>query len=252
MAFTLALSDARTEVIHLAAIDGQSGSNARHSSTRLNAILNRKYRSLLSRAGQLGLPHGLKNGGTQTLGSVLSGEDFISVDVPSEASEVIGVDVRTGSSSKWQKLDPITWEQRRDMMVEAYDYRLHPGGALPSHGVGFWTMRQAPSVSGATLTAGKLAVWPIRLAGNQYQIHYVPTWTAITSDTHVFLLYEGWDEWLLNAAVMAITQRDTNKRDNFVLAQAAWAAADALLVQQASRLQRTGSAVPTPYGGINL
>jgi hypothetical protein len=251
VAFTLRLDDARTEVIHLAAIDGKTGSNSRHAPARINAILNRKYRELLSRAGQLGLPHGLTNGGPQTLGSPLTDEDFISVDIPSAASEVVGIDVRT-ASGRWSKLDSIVWEQRRDIAFNDYDPRARPGGLLPAHGVGFWAVRQAPSVSGSTLTAGKLAVWPTRLGGGQYQLQYVANWTAISADTDLFLLYEGWDEWLLNAAAMACAQRDSNKRTNYDTARDAWLIADGLLEAQAARLQRTGSIDPTPYGGINL
>lgn len=252
MAFTLALSDARTEVIHIAGIDGKTGSNGRHSPTRLNAILNREYRALLSRAGRLGLPHGLQNA-TGTLGSALASEDFISLDIPSAAAEVIGVDVRgaAGQASQWGKLDPLTWEQRRDVYLDRQGGALC-GGVLPKHGIGFWATRTGPSVSTTTLTQGKLAIWPLRIAGLSYTLHYVQQWTAISSDTHVFLLHDGWDIWLLNRVAMVCAQRDTNKRTNFDTAQAAWLAADAELEFEAARLNRAGSAEPTPYGGINL
>src|SRR5690349_10402603 len=150
MATTLTLSDARTELIHLAAIEGKTGSDSRHPPARLNAILNRKYRELLSRAGQLGLPHGLTSGSATSLPAQLSGEDFISIDIPNGVSEVVGIDVRCSSSDRWQKLDPIAWEQRRDVNCTL----------AARHGVGFWTVHKAPSVSGSTFTAGKIGVWP--------------------------------------------------------------------------------------------
>lgn len=253
MAYTLSLAEARNEVIYLAALDGKTGANARHSPTRLDSVLNRKYRALLSRVGQLGLPHGLSSA-TGTLSGPLAGEDFISLTVPSAAAEIVGVDVRGAStgSQRWQKLDPISFEQRRDICIEESDYRHRPGGLLPPHGVGFWTFREGPSVSGETLSTGSLAVWPSRLGGASYTVHYVRKWVDISDDAEVFLMHDGWDEWFLNAAAMACAQRDSNKRTNYDTARDAWLAADALLEAEGARLQRAGTFSPTPYGGLIL
>jgi hypothetical protein len=248
MAFTLALSEARAELIHLAAIDGKTGSNGRHGSTRLDSLLNRKYRMLLARAATLGYPHA-RQSATGTLGAALANEDFISLDIPDAAIEVVGVDVRGGhGSNKWEKLDALTWEQRRDVHIDRNGVRCD--GVLPRHGVGFWAQRSADDVSGPTLTRGALAIWPTRLAGKAYTVYYPKKWTAITQDSHVFLLYDGWDEWLLNAAAMAVCQRDTNKRTNYDTARDAWLAADALL--ESGRPKGPGKFSPTPYGGIQL
>lgn len=238
MAFSLALSDARTEVIHLSAIDGQTGASGRHSPTRLNAVLNRCYRELLARAGQLGIEHG-RQAATGTLGSAVSGEDFISLDIPSTSAEVLGVDVNDGS--EWGKLDPLAWDQRRTTDTEC----------APS-GIGWWALRNGPSVSGSTLTQGSLAIFPTRLAGYSYTLYTVKQWPGITSDTDVFLLHDGWDQWLINRAVMQVAQRDTNKRGNWDTANAAWVNADAILVSQARRLNRSGVIVPTAYRGMSL
>lgn len=252
MAYAIALSDIRTEVIHLAAIDGQSGSNGRHSSTRLNALLNRVYRKLLSRAGSLGIDHG-RQPHTGTLGSAVSGEDFINLDIPSTASDVLDVDVKGGYvGTQWRQLDAIPWEQRRDVDPSATDRIFPRNGISPMHGVGFWSLRSGPSVATTALTQGSLAIWPTRLAGLSYTLYTVKEWAGITSDTDVFLFHDGWDDWLINAAVMAVAQRDTNKRTNWDTARDAWATADALLMSQARRLQRSGSMQPTPYGGIQL
>jgi hypothetical protein len=253
MAYTLTLDNARTKLVYLAAIDGKNGANGRHSPANQGLILNMVYRELMSRAGALGLPHGLTTS-TGTLGSQASGEDYISLDFPTAAAEVVGVDVKGGhTGAQWRKLDPLVWEQRRDISPGIGDPRGYfQGGLLPPGGIGFWATREAPSVSGATLTAGKLAIWPTRLAGLSYTLSQVRQWVEITSGTDVFLLHEGWETWFINKAVMAVTQRDTNKRGNYETAQAAWMAADLLLEAQAARHNRAGSFEPTPYGGISL
>lgn len=252
MAYTLTLDAARSKLTYLAAIDGKTGSNGRHSSANLGLVLNWTYRELMSRAGQLGLPHGLTSS-TGTLGSAQSGEDFISLDIPSAAAEVVGVDVKGGPvGALWQKLDPLVWAQRRDVSPALGDPRLGGYGISPKHGVGFWAEREAPSVSGSTLTVGKLAIWPTALAGLSYSLSQVRQWVEITGGTDVFLLHEGWESWLLNKAAMAVTQRDTNKRGNYDTAFTAWQLADNLLAAQAARHNRSGGGEPTPYGGIQL
>jgi len=238
MAFSLALSDARTEVIHLAGIDGQTGASGRHSPTRLTALLNRTYRLLLARVGKVGSDHG-RQASTGTLGSAVSGEDFINLDIPSSATEVLSVDVNNGSD--WGKLDPLAWDQRRD--VEGMD---------PPNGIGWWALRNGPSVSGSTLTQGSLAIFPTELAGYSYTLYTVKQWPGITGDTDIFLCHDSWDEWLINRAVIAITRRDTNKRDNFVMAKDSWAEADEIVMSQARRLNRSGVIIPTAYRGARL
>jgi hypothetical protein len=250
VAFALTLADADAELIHIAAIDGKTGANGRHSSTRRYALLNRAYRLLMSRSGQLGLPHGLANA-TGTLGTALAAEDFISLDIPATAAEVTGVDVRGAlHGNTWDKLDPLDWEQRRDVYVD------RTGGAFcaglePEHGVGFWATRLGPSVDTTALTQGKLAIWPLRIAGKSYTLHYVKQWPGITDATHVFLCHDGWDEWFINRAAMAVCQRDTNKKDNYDTAYLAWQLADADLEKQARRINRSGVIIPTPYEGRN-
>lgn len=249
MAYTLDLDTARTKLIYLAAIDGKTGANGRHSPTNLGRVLNWTYRELLSRAGTLGLPHGLTSS-TGTLGSVAAGEEYISLDVPNGAAEVVGVDVL---APDWNKLDPIEWGQRRDIAPpfgQVRDFRF--GGLQPAHGLGFWAIREGASVSGSTLTAAKLAIFPQSLAGKSYELFQVKQWTEITTGTDVFLLHEGWESWLLNKAAMYVTQRDTNKRTNYDTAKDAWSVADALLDDQARRMNRSGGGEPTPYMGINL
>ncbi len=254
MAYTITLDNARTKLIDIAALDGKTGANARHSPTALASRLNLVYRELMSRAGQLGLPHGLVVS-SGTLAGQLAGEDFISLDIPNGAAEVVGVDVRTslsGSGLLFTKLDPISWEQRRDIAPPFGDPRYFRGGLEPAHGVGFWTVRESPSVSGSTLTVGKLAIWPLRLSGSPYQLSQVRQWTEISSGTDVFMLYEGWESWLLNKAGMYSAGRDGNKRTNWDTCQANWLAADADLVKQAARHNRSGGGSPTPYGGVSL
>lgn len=234
----------------LAAIDGKTGANARFSPTNLNALLNRKYRALRSRVTQLGTPQFLQSTASAAIPAQTAGEDFIDLPMPAAIGEVVGVDVLTQGGIpayglRWQKLDAIDFGQRRDIPW-----------MTPSHGVGFWSVHQAPVPSGSSITAGKIAIWGTPNAYSQstilsgsYVIHSVDTWTDISADASVFMLYEAWDEWFLNAAAMTCCQRDKDKTDLYEQAKEAWMTADALIVESAARLQRGGFIVPTEYGG---
>lgn len=252
MPFTLLLSDARNDLINISGIDGKTGANGRHSPANLNRLLNRKYRNLMSRVSQLGLPQFLESSSASPIPSQTSGEDYIELPMPALTSEVVGVDVRV--SGGWQKLDPLEFEQRRDPLLQDGNRGLPfftRGRTAPS-GVGWWAINKAPkTINTTTITAGTIAIWPPTLAGT-YKIHTVQSWTDLTADSNVFLLYEAWDDWFLNQAAMTICQRDKNKGDLYVQARDAWAAADALIVASAARLQRGGYTVPTDFGGINL
>lgn len=238
MPISLALSDARTEVIHLAAIDGKTGSNGRHSSTRINAILNRTYRELRSRVSSLGYPQFIERGTATALPGPLADEDYQEIAIPSALQELAGVDVLV--NSKWTRLDPIEFDQRRNAP-----------NLCPPSGAGFWAIINASKPSTTSITAGSIAVWPKGLQGS-YKLSSVSAWTDITSDTHVFMLYDGWDNWLLLKAAMAICTRDSNKRSNYDDLRDQWLFADSLLQESAARLQRGGYTSPTPYGGIEL
>lgn len=251
MPISLRLDEARNQVIFLAAIDGKTGANARFSTTNLNALLNRKYRELRSRVSRLGMPHFLQTTAAAPIPAQTTGEDFIDIPMPAAIGDVIGVDVQTSAGFgglRWQKLDPLAFSQRRDTQY-----------LIPEHGVGFWAVHQAPVPNGATITAGKIAIWGApsyygqssTLAGS-YELHSVDVWQDIVTDANIFMLYEAWDEWFLNAAAMTCCQRDKDKRDLYLQAKEAWQTADALVVAAAARLQRTGHVSPTQYGGVCL
>jgi|SRR5262245_1344131 len=252
MPLSLRLDDARTEVIYLAAIDGKNGANGRHAPARINAVLNRKYRALRTRVSQLGYPQFLIPGSATPIPAATANEDFIELPLGAGIAELGGVDVQQGTGKQWRRLDPISFGQRRDVGLALSNSDINAAEFMtPPSGVGFWAILRAPVPSGAAITAGTASIWPKNMTGN-YKLFSVDAWTDITADANVFMLYEGWDEWLLNATAMAICTRDGNKRGTYEQAREAWAAADALVEAGAARLQRGGYFVPTSYGGIEI
>ena len=224
MADTVTLDDMKTDLIFEAGIDGKSGSNARHTPTALNRLLNRCYKDIRGIAAQNG-EEALRTPGTAaTLPARASGEDWIEVDYPTAAAEIIAIDVRLGG--QWYDLTKSSWAQRR----------VYPGENR-CDSPGEWSVISQPQPSTTTVTVGKIAIWPYTLSGT-YKIDILPHWVPITDGTHVFVVYPHWQEWILTKAAMVVIGRDNNKRGTFAAAKLRNEAAEAKIIAQARRSKR--------------
>ena len=105
-----------------------------------------------------------------------------------------------------------------------------------------------PQPSTTTVTVGAIALFPYTLSGS-YAIDYVPHWVPITNSAHVFVLFPHWEEWLLCACTMVITQRDNNKRDTYQAARDRLAEAQAQIIAHCRRSKR-GTVVARRRDGL--
>ena len=237
MSDTISLGDLTTELIYEAGIDGKTGSNARHVTARLQALINRTYKQLRSRVSHAGEDFFRTPGTATAIPSRAAGEDWIELPFPTGASEIISIDVQLGS--QWYDLHKGSWAQRR----------IFPGGRRTDvHGE--WTVLSQPQPSTTTVTAGKIAIWPHTLTGN-YKIDYLPHWVAITDTTHVFVMFPDWLEWMLTKCTMVITQRDNQKQNLYLAAKDRNETAERQILLHARRAQR-GSVVARRRDGLEL
>lgn len=237
MADTITLDNLVTELIYEAGIDGKTGSNARHVTNRLYALLNRCYAQLRSLVSQNGEAFFRQTTTSVAIPARASGEDWIELTYPTDASEIIGVDVQL--SGTWYDLTKGTWSQ----------HRVWPGPSRPES-PGEWMVQSMPQPSTTTVTAGKIVIWPVTLSGN-YKIDYLPIWTHLTNGAHVFVLFPGWQEWLLTRAAMVILQRDNQKQNAFQFARERNLAAEASILAHSRRHLR-GSVVARRRDGMEL
>jgi hypothetical protein len=233
MSDTITLGDLDTELVFEAAIDG---ANARHVVARRYALINRCYKRLRSLVSHNGEDFFRVPGVATNTPARAAGEDWIELDWPTAASEIIGVDIQHGGD--WRDLGRGSWAARR----------IFPGARAGL--VGEWSVLSQPQPSTTTVTAGKIAIWPHNLTG-QHKIHYLPHWVDITNTSHVFVLFPNWLEWLLTAATMVLIQRDNNKRDTFLAAKDRNDAAHAQILAHARRSKR-GSVVARRRDGMEL
>jgi hypothetical protein len=107
-----------------------------------------------------------------------------------------------------------------------------------------------PQPTAASVTVGKIAIWPTSLGGN-YKIDVLPKWTALTDASHVFVIFPDWVEWLLCAASMVITQRDNNRKNTFAAAQARKVEVEKAILDHCRRSKR-GVVVARRRDGMEL
>lgn len=201
MSDTITLGDLDTELVFEASIDGAT---ARHVTARRYALINRTYKRLRSLVSHNGESFFRVPGTATTTPARAAGEDYIELDWPTTASEIIGVDIlHTG---EWRELLRGSFAQRR----------VFAGARAGA--IGEWSELSLPQPTTTTVTTGKIAIWPHNLGG-QYKIHLLPHWVPITDATHVFVMFPDWLEWVLTAATMVLIQRDNNKRDAFMAAR---------------------------------
>jgi hypothetical protein len=237
MSDTITLGDFTTELIFEAGIDGKSGSNARHVTTRLYALVNRAYKQLRSRVSQNGEDFFRTPGTAAAIPARATGEDWIELPFPTAASEIISVDVQL--SGVWYDLTKGSWAQRR----------VFPG-AHRLESPGEWTVLSQPQPSTTTVTSGKIAIWPVTLSGN-YKIDYLPHWTPLTDSSHVLVLFPDWEEWLLTKCTAVLLQRDNQKRSAFLDAMDRNMRAEAAILAHCRR-QKRGAVVARRRDGMEL
>lgn len=237
MSDTITLGDLDTEVVFEAAIDGATGATGRHPATRRYALYNRVYKQLRSIVSQNGEDFFRLPGTAAAIPARASGEDWIELTWPTDADEIIDIDVQI--SGEWGTLTKGSWAQRR----------VFPGKNRPES-PGEWTTLSQPQPSTTTVTAGKIVIWPYTLSGN-YKIDVVPKWTAITTTTHVFMLFPDWLEYLITGSAMVLIGRDNNKAGTYATMETRNMRAEAKIIAHARRSKR-GSVVARRRDGMEL
>lgn len=237
MSDTVTLGEFDTELIYEAAIDGATSATGRHPPARRYAVINRVYKRLRSLVSATGEDFFRVSAAVAPIPARAAGEDWIELPWPTDATEIISVDVQRGNA--WHELTHSSWAQRR----------VYPGQSRSSS-PGEWATLSMPQPTTTSVTAGKIVIWPTALAGN-FKVDYLPKWTPLTDPLHVFVMFPDWYEWALTAATLIIVQRDNDKRDTFLAARDRNAVAEAKIVAH-TRRSRRGSVVARRRDGLEL
>lgn len=174
------------------------GLTDRHPDATLIKWINLAWRRLRVKLAQSGMPGMTVPTTIAALPTTapVSTEQYLEVNWPDGAVGVYGVDVLLGS--KWVPLKPMSFAQRRDFQDR--------GSAenAPTH----WIPLTLPSENGASITAGKLGLFPLTTGGVNYRIWYLPVWVDITTTSNAFYGHDIWFEWLIQTVTRRVLQKD--------------------------------------------
>lgn len=142
-------------------------------------------------------------------------ERFLEVALPDGAVGIYGVDVLI--NQQWEPLIPGSFAQRRD-----YQFA---NATFPTH----WLTEALPLENGASLTAGKIMLFPLATGGLPYRIWYLPSWVDITNLAHLIYGHDTWHEWAIQGLVRRISQKDNDANSTMEEARIAQAEAWAII-----------------------
>lgn len=211
----------------------------RHPDADLTLAINSSIRSFRGLVTSSGFPYFLTATSATTLaGTQVTDEQYSSVPWPATAVQVHGVDVETASGAgDWRPLRPITWGQRRD----------RPGLYPSTTGVPEeFAVLALPQGSGASTTAGSIALFPAGSSGN-YKIWYLSQFTDLTA-SDVFLALPDWHEWVVQDVVERLAQRDDDQHETAQMASARRAAAWERVMASVPRVIAAGPLRPRRGG----
>lgn len=213
MAYTRTLLQLRSRALYLADIQTATGNANRHPTTDLNTEINASYRKYLILVKTKGFDLNLVETAQAPLPTTRAdtNEAYSSVPWPNGSSYIKRVDVLVGG--EWSELSRRDWGQLRS------EFRSS-SGTYPRPLV--WAPKSEGSVSGATFTAGSMALAPFCPTAGKYKITYQPEWVDVSSDTDIFLFTDehGVEEVLWDVVVKIATRdRDNKKQADLALGE---------------------------------
>jgi hypothetical protein len=211
---------------------GPDTTTGRHTNADINGMINRSWQDLRAFvcANCGGLAEAYLKATTPAAMTVgpLSGYSFGTIPHPADCAEIHGIDVVV-TANDVRSLEPASWKDRniyRDMWGNGTGIPI----AFSIYNIGV--------ESGASVTAGTIAIFPAPDRDYTYSIWYVPKWTDLTSDTDVFDGVAGWENWVVWDCVVKLAAADNDMQNVAQIAMNERQAAEKRIVTAAGKLQR--------------
>lgn len=222
---TKTLAQLRTAVRERAAIESDLGF---YPNSLLNGWINESWQDLrteLSNAeSDLFL---VRVTGTTTTGAE-TGTAYGTIAYPSDAAAIYGLDIEV--ESDMVPLDPISFAERND-------YQLGQGRTGTPVG---YRVLNIGTESTTTVTAGEIALVPPPASAVPYTLHYLPNWTDVTTDSHVFNCPSGVEQWVIWDTCVKAAIRGNDAKNQRAGFEAERSRAMVRIMKGAKRLTRGG------------
>lgn len=211
----------------------------RHTDSDLLKELNLSFRNVREKVSSYG--SGLFLEGTTpaslTTSPPTSGEEFVEVDWPTNATAIYGVDIKRNNC--WYQLQPADFSERRKFSG-INNTNLNAGPCPPYA----WCVRKIPQATTTTAAAGKLMLFPTPISGLQYRVWYLEVWADLTDPTHVFPGHSNWHDWMINDVAIKVMVRDNDAQGTLVALQQENAKLEASIRDQLRQIASDGPSVP--------
>lgn len=229
-AVTLAAMRAR---VRKEADAGPDTTTGRHTNAEINSMINRSWQDLrafvCANCGGLAEAYLKATTPTTMTAGMLAGYSFGTIPLPADCVEVHGIDLLV-SGTDMRSLEPVSWKDRN-----LYRDRWGNGTGIP---LGF-SIYNIGVESTTTVTAGVIAILPAPDKAYTYSIWYIPKWTDLTDDTHVFDGVAGWENWVVWDCVIKIAAPDNDMQNCYQIAAGERERAENSIRGAAAKLQST-------------
>lgn len=203
------------------------GLTQRHTDAAIGRLINESWQAMREFLVDHGEPCYLKQATGNLTAGALAGTSFGALSIPTDAIRVFGIDVSVGGT--YLSLEPLPFAARNDAST--------PG--VPQS----FFVYNVGTESGATVTAGKIALFPAPDTAYAYSLWYLPAWVdidVVSFPAYVFDGMAGWEQFVVWDCVVKIAARDDDMRNTFAIATQERELAKAALKSAASSHQRVG------------
>jgi hypothetical protein len=231
MALTKTLAVVLNTCVKEADIVLGTGSTNRHETSDAIVYINDSHRAMMTLLTTRGIDFYLTETSLAALPTSRAdtNEQYSLVDWPSGSTLIKRVDVY--SDSTWHELHRRDWTQLRHECRSSSSNAPRPLVYAP---------KSQGTVSGATFTAGKIALAPFSSNGT-YKITYQPEWTNITDTSHLFMYPdETCAQWVVWDFVIKVSARDNNAKKRFEIANQRQAKCEAQIGHFVPNIVQTG------------
>lgn len=225
MARARTLLQLRTRVRGLADCEPDSGT--RHTDAVLNTWINESWQALREMVSDAGDLTYVKNVTTSTGVGPDTGKAYGLLAMPATAVRIVGIDL-AATPTDIRSLTPASFNDRN----EFYQNNILTG--IPQN----FSIFNIGEEAGGTVGNGWIALLPAPNAVYPVNIYYLPSWTDLTNDAHVFDGLAGWDDWVAYDVVMKVAMKDNDMQACAQIAASQKAEAATRVLAACSSMQR--------------
>lgn len=168
-------------------------------------------------------------------------ETYSEVDWPTNFTSIHRLDVL--QAGEWYKLKEAHQAQQRELVRNLRNSRDSDGPLNPP----FWyTPRTIPSAAAGVATVGKVMVYPLPSAGQQYSLWGLLSWVDITGAGDLFPGHSTWLDWVIDEVAIKIVRRDNNAQGTLDYLLLGNEKRKAEIIRKCRLLSSSGSASPSP------